>query len=75
MDSLEALQRAVLDAERIYGIIRDDLQRQLDADGHQHLTPEQMRDPNGRFILLDALTAIVNARATQLWATQSLDRS
>jgi hypothetical protein len=48
--------------EAAYGRARADLVRDIERDGY-HFEPEDARDSNGRYILLDALTAIVQANA------------
>lgn len=54
--------------EAAYDQARSDLMRDIERDG-LHFDPEVIRDHNGRFILLDALTALVQAH-TVLTATE-----
>jgi hypothetical protein len=60
-DSATALQEAVDRLEHAYAAARQNL---IDQAGQGGLSgaPEQARDVNGRYILLDALTTIVQAR-------------
>lgn len=53
------LARVVEQLEQAYTAARDGCQAEIDR-GHfiPGTTPELMRDPNGRYILLDALTAL-----------------
>lgn len=61
------LANALTRLEAVYDLARQQLQDRIDAvsqqQGHtRSVTPEQMLDDHGRYILLDALTAIVQAR-------------
>ncbi|WP_433513824.1 hypothetical protein ACQP2T_61470 [Nonomuraea sp. CA-143628] len=63
------------DVERLeiaYGRAHESLTRDLLAQGAWHspqTIPEDLRDEHGRFLLLDALTALVNGRAAIANAT------
>lgn len=56
----ETLREHLGHLEAAYTAARETLAQEAERVG---ATPEQMRDANGRYILLDALTAIVQARA------------
>lgn len=64
-ETVTALGEAVELLRAAYATARADLTREAEAFGG---APEQMRDASGRFILLDALTAIVQARAALVYA-------
>jgi hypothetical protein len=54
---IERLTSAVGRLETAYEAARADLERQF-----PEAAPEEIRDPNGRYVLLDALTALVQAQ-------------
>jgi hypothetical protein len=54
------LRAAVARLEATYDKARADLVRGIERDGY-HFDPEDARDSNGRYILLDALTVLVQA--------------
>jgi hypothetical protein len=56
----EILRQHLDHLEAAYAAARESLSQKADRVG---AIPEQMRDATGRYILLDALTAIVQARA------------
>jgi hypothetical protein len=59
LEDLAALVRELQDA---YEVCRADILDQMGRFEHtRDLDPLQARDPNGRYLLLDALTALVNA--------------
>jgi hypothetical protein len=63
VSDVEALRDAVQRLEAAYERRRAELDASIaDIGKDRGLTPEDMRDPNGRSILLDALTALVTAR-------------
>jgi hypothetical protein len=55
---IERLTSTVSRLEVAYETARADLERQFPG-----AAPEEIRDPNGRYVLLDALTALVQAQA------------
>ncbi len=67
MSDLARLRESVERIEQAYEVARQELE--LDVKHRASFgaewpsTPDQCRDANGRFILLDSLTAIVQARA------------
>lgn len=61
MDHVDDLRRTVKQLEQAYERARADVISDITAD-RQPTSPEQARDANGRFILLDALTELVHAR-------------
>lgn len=65
MGAREDLERYVVQLEAAYNQTFERLKAEIDVDPYLsgHLTPEMMRDATGRFILLDALAAIVEARS------------
>lgn len=63
-DYVALLREAAGRLQAAYDLRRADLLADMTKDGRAaYLTPEDMVDPSGRSILLDALTALVNARA------------
>ena len=59
------LRKAVAELEGLYGAIK----RDLDSRKTIFYTDSALaQDPNGRYILLDALTAVVNAKAALVLA-------
>jgi hypothetical protein len=63
MSDVEALREAVERLQSAYDRRRAELADGIaDIGVERGLIPEDMRDPNGRSILLDALVALVNAR-------------
>jgi len=64
MPGIEDLERYVGLLEETYNATFEQIKTEIDQDPHlTGVHPEQMRDVNGRFILLDALSAIVEARS------------
>lgn len=67
MDARGRLVEQVERLETAYEAARRRLREQAAHDPFvPDLEPEEMQDSNGRYLLLDALTAIVNARAALL---------
>ncbi len=60
----DALRTTVDRLEAAYAKAREQLAAELATGAWRLCEPEEMRDANGRYILLDALTAIVQARTT-----------
>ncbi|MFG2001698.1 hypothetical protein ACGFNU_21360 [Spirillospora sp. NPDC048911] len=59
----DALRRTAELLAAAYTKARDDLAREINENLYP-FEPEQARDHNGRYILLDALTALAQAQAT-----------
>jgi hypothetical protein len=61
---LDQLRDTVTMLDQAYGIARNELNGQIAGGGlRQGFQPEEFRDASGRFILLDALTALATAQA------------
>lgn len=56
------LANALARLEAVYDLTRRELAEEIARDPYWKAIPEQMKDSSGRYILLDALTAIVQAR-------------
>jgi hypothetical protein len=65
MTHLEELEEFADGLITAFRMARDELQREIEHGIYRPGTqPGHMRDSSGRFILLDALTTIVQAKAT-----------
>jgi hypothetical protein len=61
-DNLAALRRTTAALQATYDRAREDIVQELEHSGAaEAFQPEEIRDPTGRYILLDALTALVQA--------------
>jgi hypothetical protein len=60
------LENVLTRLEAVYDLTRRELAEEIARDPHWGAIPEQMKDSSGRYILLDALTAIVNGRTALL---------
>jgi hypothetical protein len=69
LDEITALADVISSLTRMYARAREELERDIERHYQGYgIEPETMRDPNGRFILLDAMIAIVQARTVLVQA-------
>lgn len=77
MNHLEELEHAVLELEQAYSTAREEVQKEADRNADRYgwgpSDPLRMQDTSGRYILLDALTTLVQARAAIVNARRQLD--
>lgn len=71
---LDLLRRSAVTLQATYDHTRNRLIEQLDRDGLTGVhEPEDIRDANGRYILLDALTAVVLANTALATADREVN--
>lgn len=71
MTTCDELAHTCQELKRAYGIARASIVRDIQQIDPGQYEPEEMRDANGRFLLLDALASLANAQAAFVQASHS----